>query len=93
MKIIWTEKARKENKNCIDSIISNQGKDFLLSYLNRLDSLIKHLSINPNIGEWDREIKSSKLSVTKQIVLFYDIFDGQIVIRSFWNNYEKPLFL
>ncbi len=93
MKVIWTEKAMKENQKNIDYLILNWEEKVLINYIKELDSIIGLISNNPNLGQWDKEIGSSKILVVKQIYLFYEIRDNQIVIRSFWNNYKKPFWL
>ena len=93
MKIIWTEKAVIENQKNIYYLIENWDQNVLISYLNKLDSLIDLLSTNPNLGQWDKEIASNKILVVKQIYMFYEMRDQKIIIRSFWNNYKKPYWL
>lgn len=93
MKVIWTEKAIKENQKNIDYLILNWEEKVLINYIKELDSIIGLISNNPDLGQWDNEIGSSKILVVKQIYLFYEIRDNQIVIRSFWNNYKKPFWL
>jgi len=93
MKIIWTEKAILENQKNIDYLIESWDQKVLINYLNKLDKLINLLSTNPNLGQYDKEIESNKILVVKQIYIFYEMRDNQIVIRSFWNNYKKPFWL
>ncbi|PQJ78337.1 type II toxin-antitoxin system RelE/ParE family toxin [Polaribacter porphyrae] len=84
MKIVWTEKAVIENQKNVDYLTENWEQKVLSSnYLNKLDSLINSLSTNPNLGKYDKQIGSHKILVVKQIYLFYEIRDNQIIIRSF----------
>lgn len=93
MKIVWTEKAILENENNIEYLIIHWEQKVLVNYLNKLDAVISLLSANPNLGQYDKKINSHKILVVKQIYMFYEMKDNQIVIRSFWNNYQKPFWL
>jgi len=93
MKVIWTQKAVKENQNNIDYLINNWEKKVLVNYLNAVETTIGFLKNNPNLGKFDNLIDCHKILVVKQIYLFYDIIDGDLYILSFWNNYQKPYWL
>jgi plasmid stabilization system protein ParE len=71
MKIIWTEKAVIENQKNIYYLIENWDQNVLISYLNKLDSLIDLLSTNPNLGQWDKEIESNKRFASQSFLKHY----------------------
>jgi hypothetical protein len=46
---------------------------------------------NPYIGRYDEYFRCNLILVVKQISLLYDIKNNQVILLTFWNNYQKPI--
>lgn len=91
MKEIWTTEAKKTFAENIEYLKKrwtiNEVNDFVEKSFKGID-LIK---LNPNIGRYDKSWDANKLLIVPQIYLFYEIDKNNLVLITFWNNYQKAL--
>ena len=90
LKITWTERANIERKVILDYWINrNKSKSFSLK-LNRLfiDNL-KLLSSKPNLGR-KTKFKNVRVKIIRNYLLFYEIFENEILVLSIWDGRRNP---
>ena len=93
MKVIWTKEAKEENRKNIVYLRSNWTKREIRNYRKKLRTVIEILERHPEAGRYDEDLGLRKFLVVKQIYLFYEIKNNQIVLTSLWNNYQNPYWL
>ena len=93
MEIIWTDRAYYSYDNNIDYLLREWTIEVVKDFISKTEEAEKLLVENPYLGRYDDDLKLFKLLVVKQIYLFYEIHENQIVLIDFWNNYKKPYWL
>ncbi len=91
MNEIWTREAKITFTENIEYLKKRWTTKEVNEFVEKTFKVIDMIKLNPNIGQYDRVWEASKFLVVSQIYLFYDLIDGDLVLITFWNNYQKPL--
>lgn len=92
MKLIWTIEAKATYNKNIEYLLIHWNTKEVMNFNNEVESVLKKICNHPKLGKYDEVWDSRKIVIVKQITLYYDIDvdKGNIVLLSFWNNYQKP---
>ncbi|CAM3305009.1 type II toxin-antitoxin system RelE/ParE family toxin [Aequorivita lipolytica] len=93
MEIVWTDRAYFSYDSNIAYLYGGWSLEVALNFINKTEEAEKLLLENPNLGRFDDELKLYKLLIVKQIYLFYEIHNNNLVFMNFWNNYKNPYWL
>jgi plasmid stabilization system protein ParE len=93
MEIVWTDRAYFSYDSNIAYLYGEWSLEVALNFINKTEEAEKLLLENPNLGRFDDELKLYKLLIVKQIYLFYEIHNNNLVFMDFWNNYKNPYWL
>jgi plasmid stabilization system protein ParE len=92
MKEIWTNEAKKTFSQNVAYINSRWKRNVVDTFIDKTFTIIDLLKSRPTIGQYDERWDAYKILVVSQIYLYYELKEGNLVIITFWNNYQKPLF-
>ncbi len=91
MKIIWTAIAKKSYYKNIDYLEQYWTNEIVKEFILEVERTMKLLSDNPSCFQnWDFNASFRKGFVHKNVSFYYKIYDGEIVVFLFWNNYQNP---
>ena len=91
MKEVWTKEAKSSFTNNIKYLKNHWTINEVLTFKQESFKCIDRLLKNPRIGIYDEVWGCYKFLIVKQIFLFYEIHENNLVLISFWNNYQKPI--
>jgi len=89
MKIIWTNNAELKYYENINYLLKFWNIEVTSNFMSEVNNTIDNLKRSPNLGAFDNLINSNKILITKQIYLFYEITNNEVVLLDFWNNKKK----
>lgn len=93
MEIVWTNRAHYSFDSNIAYLIDEWSIAVAQHFIGKVEDAEKQLLQNPHLGRFDEELRINKLLIVRQIYLFYEIYEHQIVWIDFWNNYKNPYWL
>ena len=91
MNELWTREAKNTFTENIEYLKKRWTTKEVEAFVEKTFKAIDIIKLNPNVGQWDKDWGASKFLVVPQIYLLYDLIDGDLVLITFWNNYQKPL--
>ena len=87
--IVWSNMAKLELSNVLEFYVLRNGKsDYSLKILEEVEELLENLSNNELIGRLTSN-KITRVIPMKIYLLFYEINNERIEIKSFWDNHQN----
>lgn len=90
LNIIWSD-------NAVEDVIENIGylekrwtKKEVDSFSEEIDAVLEKLSIGNLTFKPTHYKNTYEVPIIKQITLYYQIQDNDIILVRFWNNYRDP---
>lgn len=91
IRIIWTNVAKNDYWKNIEYLEREWTLQDVYNFLDKTDSLIELLSGQNLIFKSASYKDVFQVPVTKQITLYYKVFDNNdIELLRFWNTYQNP---
>lgn len=89
--VFWSEKAKQDFWKNIEYLEIHWTANEVSRFVNEVNKVIE-LLINQNITFVATNYRNTfKVTITKQISLFYKIDDlNNVVLLRFWNNLQDP---
>lgn len=91
MNIIWTEQAELTYLNNIEYLLENWEDSVVTNFIHETERVLSLLATQPNIGRYDPFYKCYRFLVVEQVSIFYMIDPDCIVLKTFWDNRQKPI--
>jgi plasmid stabilization system protein ParE len=92
-KIIWTNVGLVSLDKNLDFISKKWNKKIVNDFLSRIDYIIKQIESNPHIFPTSTKFpRYNKVTVHKNVSLFYEVVDSNnvIYIVLVWSNKQNP---
>lgn len=90
LNIIWSDDAVEDVIENIGYLEKHQTKKEVDSFSEEIDAVLEKLSIG-NLTFKPAHYKNTyEVPIIKQITLYYQIQDNDIILVRFWNNYRDP---
>ncbi|GAA3762743.1 type II toxin-antitoxin system RelE/ParE family toxin [Flavobacterium ginsengiterrae] len=91
MRIVWTKKANHTFYNIKNYL--EQYWTLLISkkFINDVLHIIVLLEKNPQLGKYNVELSCREIVVSKQVKLYYEIKENNLILIAFSNNRQKPM--
>lgn len=87
----WTKEAIVTFNQNLDYLSKGWNLSTINTFLDRVDEVIEHISLNPDIYPVYRSSDSIRRCVlNKHITLFYRVKGESIDIITFWNTHQNP---
>ena len=91
MEVIWTETAEKSYYKILEYLKENWNSKVANDFIDRVENTLDIISNNPNcIEEYSFNKKYRKGFIHENVSFYYRIYDNEIVVHLFWNNYQNP---
>ncbi len=91
MDVIWTETAEKSYYKILEYLKENWNSKVANDFIDRVENTLDIISNNPNcIEEYSFNKKYRKGFIHENVSFYYRIYDNEIVVHLFWNNYQNP---
>lgn len=92
MKVVWSSVAQKSYRDNLLYLKEFWTKKEIKRFMDAVNKAVANISSNPYIGSISEESHVyRKYLVVEQIYLFYRITNkNEILLASFWNNYQDP---
>jgi len=91
LKIFWSKRAEKSFESIITYLESNWGQHSVSLFVRKVIEFIEIISEFPEIGRLEnKELAIRGLVIVKQITIFYQVQNGQIIILNFYDNRQRP---
>ncbi len=91
-KVVWSVKAQKNYRDNLLYLKEFWTKREIKKFMKSVDTAIMNISRNPFIGSvYEENIHYRKYLIAEQIYLYYRLTEkDEILLASFWNNYQNP---
>lgn len=90
LNIIWSDGAVEDVLENIGYLEKNWTKKEVESFSDKIDAVLEKLS-EGNLNFKPSGYKNTyEVPIIKQITLYYQIQDNDIILVRFWNNYRDP---
>ncbi|WP_326321030.1 type II toxin-antitoxin system RelE/ParE family toxin [Chryseobacterium salviniae] len=91
-KVVWSSKAQKNYRDNLLYLKEFWTKKEIKRFIFLVDKAVHAISQNPYIGSvYEENYRYRKYLVTEQIYLYYRLTqENEILLASFWNNYQNP---
>jgi plasmid stabilization system protein ParE len=91
LEIIWSKKADERFDSIIENIENQWGSIVTSKFVRKIFNFLEILSEFPEIGTIENiELNIRGFVIVKQLTLFYQIREEQIIILNFYDNRQKP---
>ena len=90
MTIIWPFQARIDYWANIDYLEDEWSESEVRSFIKDVDYNISLLKLNTVLFNATKYKDVFRVTVTKQISLFYSLNGNEIILLRFWNNFQNP---
>ncbi len=90
-KVVWSSVAQKSYRDNLIYLKDNWSKKEIKRFMDAVDIAVSNISKNPLIGSpYEDNYHYRKYLVINQIYLYYRVTSKEILLASFWNNYQDP---
>jgi plasmid stabilization system protein ParE len=90
LNIIWSDNAVEDVLENIDYLEKRWTKKEVDKFSEKIDAVLEQLS-RGNLNFKPSGYKNTyEVPIVKQITLYYQIQDNDILLIRFWNNYRDP---
>jgi plasmid stabilization system protein ParE len=91
MEVIWTETAEKSYYKILEYLKENWHSKVINDFIDRVENTMSIIQNNPNcFEEYTINKKYIKGFIHENVSFYYRIYDNEIVVHLFWNNYQNP---
>lgn len=92
MKVVWSSVAQKSYRDNLLYLKEFWTKKEIKRFMDAVNTAVANISSNPYIGSISEESHIyRKYLVVEQIYLYYRVTNkNEILLASFWNNYQDP---
>lgn len=90
MEVIWTDTAEKSYYKILEYLKENWNSKVANDFIDRVENSMDIISNNPNCFEdyvFNKNYR--KGFIHENVSFYYRIYDNEIVIHLFWNNYQN----
>lgn len=88
--IVWSKKADQKFDSILEFLESKWGDKTVKLYIKKVFDFLDTLVLFPEIGTIEnKELNIRGFVVTKQLTLFYQIRNTEIVLLNFYDNRQK----
>ncbi len=91
MREIWTAEAKNTFYDNIQYLKKQWSVNEVNTFVKKSFKIIDIIKTNPEIGQYDERWGCRKFLVTSQVYLFYKVGKKNLILITFWNNYQKPI--
>ena len=92
MKEVWTKEAKETYLSNMKYLKTQWTKKEIQFFIDKSFEAIDLLLQNPKLGSFDARWKAYKFLIVPQVYLYYEVKNDELILLTFWNNYQKPLF-
>ena len=90
LEIVWSTKADKRFDKIIDYLFTNWGEITTKNFIQKVFNFIDILKEFPEIGTIEnKEYDIRAFTIVKQINIFYQVRENQIIILDFYDNRQN----
>jgi plasmid stabilization system protein ParE len=91
-KVVWSVKAQKNYRDNLFYLKEFWTKKEIKRFMKSVDIAVVNISQNPYIGStYEENTHYRKYLIVEQIYLYYRLTEkDEILLASFWNNYQNP---
>lgn len=90
LNIIWSDDAVDDVLVNIDYLEKHWTKKEVDTFSEKIDAVLEKLSVGNLTFKPSGYKNTFKVSIIKQITLFYQVQNNDILLVRFWNNYRDP---
>lgn len=91
MDVIWTETAEKSYYKILEYLDKKWNSKVVNDFIDRVENTLEIISNNPNcFEEYSINKKYRRGFIHENVSLYYRIYENEIVVHLFWNNYQNP---
>ena len=91
MEVIWTETAEKSYYKILEYLNSKCNSKVTNDFIDRVENTMSIIQNNPNcFEEYTINKKYRKGFIHENVSFYYRIYENEIVVHLFWNNYQNP---
>lgn len=91
MRIIWTEQAELTYRNNIVYLLENWEDSVVANFIYETERVLSLLATQPNMGRYDPFFRCNRFLIVEQISVFYTIDHDCVILKTFWDNRQKPI--
>ena len=90
-KITWSPLSEKDFSNILEYLDLNWGSSVIEKYINRVDSLLNQIKLNPKQYPLiNKRKKVRRCVITKHNSLYYRINKYSIDLLRIYSNFQNP---
>lgn len=90
-KITWSPLSEKDFSNILEYLDLNWGSSVIEKYINRVDSLLNQIKLNPKQYPLiNKRKKVRRCVITKHNSLYYRINKDSIDLIRIYSNFQNP---
>jgi plasmid stabilization system protein ParE len=90
LNIIWSDDAVDDVLENIDYLEKHWTKKEVDTFSEEIDAVLEKLSIGNVTFKPSGYRNTYEVSIVKQITLYYQVQENNILLVRFWNNYRDP---
>jgi plasmid stabilization system protein ParE len=90
LNIIWSDDAVYDVLENIDYLEKDWTKKEMDAFSEEIEAVLEKLSMGNLIFKPSQYRNTFEVPIVKQITLFYQVQDNDILLVRFWNNYRNP---
>jgi plasmid stabilization system protein ParE len=89
-KIIWTPEAIASNDAVVDYLQENWTSKEIRKYFEKLNAVIKHISLYPEAFRLSGKEDVREALITKNNLLLYRVAGNTLFLLYFWDTRKNP---
>lgn len=90
-KIIASQLANNTYLQNIEFVEKRWTKKEAIHFINKVSEVIDILKVTPYVFQkWEKDKNIHKITIVKQITLYYQVNHKNVELLIFWNNLQDP---
>ena len=91
LEIYWSKNANKSFDSIITHLENNWGEQVVSLFVKKVFEFLEIISEFPEIGSIEKDnLNIRGFVIVKQITIFYQVRESQIIILNFYDNRQRP---
>jgi len=91
LEIFWSKNANNSFDSIITHLESNWGEQVVSLFVKKVFEFLEIISEFPEIGSIEKDnLNIRGFVIVKQITIFYQVRERQIIILNFYDNRQRP---
>lgn len=91
MEVIWTETAEKSYYKILEYLNNKWHSKVTNDFIDRVQNTMSIIQSNPKCFKvYSVNKKYRKGFIHENVSFYYRIYENEIVVHLFWNNYQNP---